>query len=482
MTEEAKDQHEETHHEPAQNPEPSDVNATENETEETTEPEITFADFKLNRQLLNAIADAGFTKPTPVQEKTIPLITAGHDVMGIAQTGTGKTAAFVLPILMKVKYAQGTNPRALIVVPTRELGMQIEDHIQQLAKYTDIRFFAIYGGLGPKSQIEQIEKGVDILIATPGRLMELYLKGALILKELKTLVLDEADKMMDMGFMPQIRALLEVIPRKRQNLLFSATMSPRIEKLSEEFLEFPMKVEITRQATPVDTVTQVLYHVPNLPTKINLLEYLVRDEEKFNRVMIFCRSKATAENVSKFLIRKVNGETRVLHGNKGQNTRINAIEDFRNGDIRFLVATDVAARGIDVSLVSHVINFDVPAIYEDYVHRIGRTGRAFNEGHAITFANEAERASIGEIEKLMHMQIPVEEMPEEVKIEKTGFDEQQKIAKDLDTQKRKLDPDFKGAFHEKKQYLREGVIDKRTGKPFVEKKPTKIRGFRRNKS
>lgn len=473
MTEEASNPNEEALNQPAEQAE---------QPEEMAAPKITFADFKLNRQLLNAIEEAGFTAPTPVQEKTIPLITAGHDVMGIAQTGTGKTAAFVLPILMKVKYAQGTNPRALIVVPTRELGMQIEDHIKVLAKYTDIRFFAIYGGLGPKSQIEQIEKGVDILIATPGRLMELYLKGALILKELKTLVLDEADKMMDMGFMPQIRALLEVIPRKRQNLLFSATMSPRIEKLSEEFLEFPMKVEITRQATPVDTVSQVLYHVPNLPTKINLLAYLLRDAEKFNRVMIFCRSKATAENVSKFLERKIAGETRVLHGNKGQNTRINAIEDFRHGNIRFLVATDVAARGLDVSMVSHVINFDVPAIYEDYVHRIGRTGRALNTGHAITFANEAELASITEIEKLMHMKIPVAEMPAEVKIEKTGFEEKQTIAKDLDHQKRKQDPEFKGAFHEKKQHLREGVIDKRTGKPFVEKKPTKIRGFRKNKS
>ncbi len=243
MTEEAKDSAEETQNEPAENTEPSEAHVTE--TEETAAPGVTFADFKLNRQLLNAIEEAGFTAPTPVQEKTIPLIMAGHDVMGIAQTGTGKTAAFVLPILMKVKYAQGSHPRALIVAPTRELGIQIEDHIKTLAKYTDIRHFAIYGGLGPKTQIETIQNGIDILIATPGRLMELYLKGALILKELKTLVLDEADKMMDMGFMPQIRALLEVIPRKRQNLLFSATMSPRIEKLSEEFLEFPMKVEIT---------------------------------------------------------------------------------------------------------------------------------------------------------------------------------------------------------------------------------------------
>ncbi|GEO05109.1 DEAD/DEAH box family ATP-dependent RNA helicase [Adhaeribacter aerolatus] len=442
----------------------------------------TFEDFKLNKQLLTAITEAGYTIPTPVQEKTIPLVLAGHDVMGIAQTGTGKTAAFVLPLLMKVKYAQGTHPRALIVAPTRELAMQIEDHIKILGKYTDLRYLAIYGGVGPKTQIEKIKAGLDILIATPGRLMEIYLKGDLILKELKTLVLDEADKMMDMGFMPQIRRLLEIIPRKRQNLLFSATMHERVEKLSEEFLEFPMKVEVTPSATPVETVSQVLYQVPNLPTKINMLEYLFRNEEEFTRVMIFTRSKKNAENVSKFLDRKIAGATRVIHGNKGQNARINAMEAFRNGGVRFLVATDVASRGIDISDVSHVINFDVPVIYEDYVHRIGRTGRALQTGSSITFANEAEMHHIHEIEKLIKMQIPEAPLPPDIEVTDTGFEEQQEIARDLDKQKRKTDPDFKGAFHEKKERFHEGAIDKRTGRPFQEKKPTKIRSFRRNKS
>lgn len=442
----------------------------------------TFEDFKLNKQLLNAITEAGYTDPTPVQEKTIPLIQAGHDVMGIAQTGTGKTAAFVLPLLMKIKYAQGTHPRALILLPTRELAMQIEDNIKLLAKYTDIRFLSIYGGIGPKTQIETIKKGIDILIATPGRLMEIYLKGDLVLKELKTLVLDEADKMMDMGFMSQIRRILEVIPRKRQNLLFSATMSERIETLSAEFLEFPMKVEVTPSATPVETVTQTVYRVPNLPTKINLLQYLFKDEAAFNRVMIFTKSKKNAENVFHFLERKVPGESRVIHGNKGQNTRINAMAAFKSGEVRFLVATDVAARGIDISDVSHVINFDVPIIYEDYVHRIGRTGRALKEGISITFANEAEINHITEIEKIIKMKIPEASFPEEVTVAKTDFDEKQEIAKDLDTHKRRADPEFKGAFHDKKERLHEGTIDKRTGRPFEEKKPTKIRGFRRNKS
>jgi ATP-dependent RNA helicase RhlE len=418
---------------------------------EEAEKEITtFEDFKLNKQLLNAIADAGYEKPTPIQLQAIPLIMAGHDILGIAQTGTGKTAAFLLPLLMKVKYAQGQNPRALIIAPTRELVMQIKENITLLAKYTDLRHMAIYGGLGPKTQIENISKGIDILVATPKRLMELYLKGDLVLKELKTLILDEADKMMDMGFMPQIRQLLEVLPRKRQNLLFSATMPDKVVELSEEFLEFPLRVEVTPQATPVETVSQVLYQVPNLRTKIELLEHLIQDEENFKRVIIFTRSKKNAESVSKFLEHRNYGEVRAIHGNKGQNTRINSMEAFKGGEVRFLVATDVAARGIDVTMVSHVINFDVPLIYEDYVHRIGRTGRAENAGAAITFATDAEMYHIGKIEKIIRMPIPQVPMPTNVKVFETPFEEQQEMARDVDRQKRRENPDFKGAFHEKK--------------------------------
>ncbi|MBF9255180.1 DEAD/DEAH box helicase [Pontibacter sp. 172403-2] len=410
----------------------------------------TFEDFKLNKQLLNAITEAGYEKPTPIQLQAIPLIMAGHDILGIAQTGTGKTAAFLLPLLMKVKYAQGQHPRALIIAPTRELVMQIEENITLLAKYTGLRHTAIYGGLGPKTQIETINQGIDILVATPKRLMELYLKGDLILKELKTLILDEADKMMDMGFMPQIRQLLEVIPRKRQNLLFSATMPDKVVQLSEEFLEFPVRVEVTPQATPVETVSQVLYQVPNLRTKIELLEYLIQDTEALNRVIIFTRSKKNAESVSKFLEHRNYGEVRAIHGNKGQNTRINSMEAFKGGEVRFLVATDVAARGIDVSMVSHVINFDVPLIYEDYVHRIGRTGRAENVGAAITFANEVEMYHIHQIEKLIRMQIPVLPLPAAVKVFETPFEEAQEMARETDFIKRRDNPDFKGAFHEKK--------------------------------
>jgi ATP-dependent RNA helicase RhlE len=429
---------------------------------------ITFEDFKFNRQLLNAIADAGYTEPTPVQQKAMPPIINGQDVMGIAQTGTGKTAAYVLPIIMRLKYAQGDHARALIIAPTRELAMQIEENVKTYAKYTDLRIVSVYGGLGPKTQIELINKGVDIIVATPGRLMDIYLAGHIVTKTLQVLVLDEADKMMDMGFMPQINRILEVVPLKRQNLLFSATMSEKIHELSANFLEFPTVIEVTPQATPAQTVEQKLYHVPNMKTKINLLRELLKDEGDITKLMIFCKTRTVAEDVYKFLLRKYGeGQVRVLHANKGQNTRINSMNAFKNDEVKILVATDVASRGIDVSDVSHVINFDVPVVIEDYVHRIGRTGRALQSGVAVTFCGPAEEYYLNKIEKLIKQTIPVFTMPADVFVEETPYEERQDQNKEIDMQKRKDDPDFKGAFHEKKTMNQRKKFDaakaKRTG-------------------
>ena len=413
-----------------------------------------FESFNLNKQLLNAVADLGFDTPTEIQQKAIPIILAGQEIIGIAQTGTGKTAAYLLPLLMKIKFAQGLEPRAVILAPTKELIIQIAEHTKLLAKYTDLRILAIYGGIGPKTQIEMIHQGVDILISTPGRFTELYQRGELSTKQIKILVLDEADRMMDMGFMGQLRKILEVLPLKRQNLLFSATFSERIEKLSAEFLEFPIKVAVTPQATVAKQVEQELYHIPNIKTKINFLEYLLEQKkEEFNRVMIFTRTKESADNVFNFLDRKGLGPVKVIHSNKGQNSRINAVNEFKEGKLRVLVSTDVTARGIDVVKVSHVINFDVPAFHEDYVHRIGRTGRAFQEGKAISFVTKAELYHIDKIEKLIREKIPVKELPEAVAVAKTPYEESQAMALDIDWQKKKEDPDFKGAFHEKKWKL-----------------------------
>ena len=412
-----------------------------------------FEQFKLNRQLLNAIEEAGYTEPTPIQEQAIPLAIAGQDILGIAQTGTGKTAAYTLPLLMRIKYAQGEHPRALILAPTRELAMQISETIIQLSKHTDIRTVVLYGGIGPKAQTEAIRKGVDIIVATPGRFMDLYFKEEIIVKHLNVMILDEADKMMDMGFMPQIRKLLEIIPRKRQNMLFSATFSDKVERLSYEFLEFPTRIEITPQATTAEMVTQSIYEVPNFRTKINLLTSLLKDNQVFNRVLIFTRSKEVAGLVHEHLLGRVvkEQELKVIHANKGQNTRINAMEAFKEGSVRVMVATDVVSRGIDITEVSHVINFDVPLIYEDYVHRIGRTGRANKVGEAITFITMADEYHILKIEKMIRMTIPRKELPEDVEIAPTPHNERQDMLREIDNQKRREDPTFLGAFHEKKK-------------------------------
>ncbi len=438
-----------------------------------------FEEFKLNRQILNAIADAGFTEATPIQEKAIGSVLSGQDLFGIAETGTGKTAAFVLPILMQLKYAQGDNPRALILSPTRELAMQIAEQVKLLSTYTDLRSLVIFGGLGPKTQKEQIAKGVDILIATPGRFLELYLGGDINTQSIKFLVLDEADKMMDMGFIGSIHRILEIVPRKRQNLLFSATMSQLVQKIAGDFLKNPVVIETSAQATPAANVTQTLYYVPNFKTKLNLLQHLLKNDEAFSRLIIFCKTKVVADNIFNFMQRKYGAENvRVIHANKGQNTRINSINSFKEGNVRVLVATDVASRGIDISNVSHVINFDVPIIIEDYVHRIGRTGRASAMGDAITFANDAEKYYIRKIEKLIRQFIPVVEMPAGVFVDETGYDERQKIAQEIDLQKRKEDPDFQGAFHEKKNAAKIEKSDREKAKAKAGKV---IKSFKKGK-
>lgn len=417
----------------------------------TEERQMKFEDFKLNKQLLTAIKQMGYEHPSPIQAQAIPMALAGHDILGIAQTGTGKTAAYLLPILMKLKYPQGDAPRALILAPTRELAIQIDKEIAKIGKYTGLRHTAVYGGTGMKPQIEAIENGIDILVGTPGRVMDIYLKHVLVVKQIKVMVLDEADRIMDMGFMPQIRRMLEIVPRKRQNMLFSATMHDVVVRLTQEFLDFPQRIEITPQATTAEMVEQYVYKVPNLRTKINMLYHLLTEQaETFQKVIIFTKRREHADNIFRFLDRKIDKPIRVIHANKGQNTRINALDAFKQGEADVLVATDVAARGIDVSQVSHVINFDVPVLYDDYVHRVGRTGRANNSGVAITFCNPAEEYHLGKIQELIRMQVPEVEMPEEVEVLPTEFEEKQEQARAIDAQKRKEDPTFKGAFHDKK--------------------------------
>jgi len=410
----------------------------------------TFDKFGIGKSILKALDEIGFHEPTPVQELAIPVIKSGQDILGIAQTGTGKTAAYLIPMLMKLVKAEGEDPRALILVPTRELAIQVGEDIEELTQYTNLRSAAVFGGIGWTKHAELVKPGVDIVVATPGRLWELYQIGALRFKKIKMLVIDEADRMLDMGFMPQLNQLFEVIPPKRQNLLFSATFSDKIELISNEFLTFPARVEVAPSATTVDKVEQYFYRLPNFRSKLNLITYLLTGTDVYKRVIIFCATKENAEFVFKVLDRKVEGEVRVLHSNKAQNTRINAIQAFKEGNVRVLISTDVSARGIDVSLISHVINFDIPTNYEDYVHRIGRTARANHEGVAISFLKPDEEFHLENIEKLIRLEITELPVPEEVELVESSRSEMQEIARELDRQKKMDDNGFKGAFHEKK--------------------------------
>ena len=324
---------------------------------------MTFNELNISKQILMALEDAGFEQPTPIQERAFPVIRSGKDVIGIAQTGTGKTLAYLIPLLMKLHYAQGNYPRALVIVPTRELVVQVCESVELLTEYMDIRCVGIYGGTNIRTQQAAVYEGVDLLVTTPGRFMDIYMNGIIRTPQIKTVVVDEADRLMDMGFMPQLRSILEVVPEKHQTLLFSATFSTTIAELAAEFLApEPVRIETGNPTTPVELVTQLRYDLPNIQTKINLLKLLLTDKEEFRRVMIFTETKKNADRIVERLGDHWKGELSVLHSNKAQNSRLNALKAFKEGKTRIMVSSDVAARGIDVQDVSHVINFDIPSI------------------------------------------------------------------------------------------------------------------------
>ena len=410
-----------------------------------------FEELKIARSLLKSLEEIGFREPTPVQEQAIPVINSGVNVVGVAQTGTGKTAAYLLPLLTRLVKAEGTEPRCIVLVPTRELSVQVGEDIAELTAFSDLRHVSVYGGVGWTRHAALLEPGTDIVVATPGRLWDLYQANALSFRKVKYLVIDEADRMLDMGFIPQLRQLFEIIPSRRQNLLFSATFPEKVEKMAEEFLDHFERVEVAPSATPVDQVKQVVYRVPNFQTKLTLIRHLLEDGADFNRVILFVKTKASADAVYKVIKRKTEGEKRIMHSDKGQSTRLNAIKAFKEGEVRILITTDLSARGLDATLVSHVINFDIPPHYEDYIHRIGRTARAGNLGTAITMVTPDEIWHLKHIEKMIRMEIPVVEIPSGVTVAETTFEERQKQKREVDRQRKEDDPTFKGAFHEKKK-------------------------------
>lgn len=407
-----------------------------------------FKDLNISKQILMALEEAGFEQPTSIQEQAFSVIRSGKDMVGIAQTGTGKTLAYLIPLLMKLHYAQGNYPRALVVVPTRELVVQVCESVELLTEFMDIRCVGIYGGTNIRTQQSAVFEGVDLLVATPGRFMDIYMNGIIRTAQIKTVVVDEADRLMDLGFMPQLRSILEVIPEKHQTLLFSATFSASVDEMSREFLTpEPVRVETVAQATPVEHVSQFRYDVPNIATKINLLKLLLADREEFRRVMVFTETKKNADRIVEKLAESWTGELSVLHSNKAQNSRLNALKAFKEGRTRIMVSSDVAARGIDVQEVTHVINFDIPSIPEEYVHRIGRTARAGKEGTAISFVAEKEEEKFVAIEQLIHQEIELLDLPQNLEISDLLMDEERVQTANIVYQRGK--PKGGGAFHQK---------------------------------
>ena len=361
-----------------------------------------FRSLGLPAPILQAVQESGYTEPTPIQSAAIPPILAGHDLIGIAQTGTGKTAAFTLPILAKLAgqpvAGSRRSVRALVVAPTRELVVQIEENVRAYGKHLSLRMATVFGGVGERPQIEALRSGVDIVVATPGRLLDLMGQRHGDFSGLQFLVLDEADRMLDMGFLPPIRQIVRAIPAKRQTLLFSATLSREIEALTHEFQRAPKIVQIGRRSNPAETVTQLIYEIPK-HLKPALLAHLLRDPS-LNMVLVFSRMKHGADRVARHLESK-GIKTATLHSNRSQNQRLRALKDFKSGAVRVLVATDIAARGIDVDGISHVVNYDFPMHSEDYVHRIGRTGRAHAVGDAISFVTPEDQGTLRSLERFI---------------------------------------------------------------------------------
>jgi ATP-dependent RNA helicase RhlE len=369
---------------------------------------MSFTSLKLIDPVMEALTAEGYIYPTPIQNQAIPHVLSGRDLQGCAQTGTGKTAAFAIPIiqLLHKQNKAKTGIKALVLTPTRELAIQIGESFSTYGKFTGIRYTTVYGGVSQLPQTKALKRGVDVLVATPGRLLDLINQGYIRLNQLEIFVLDEADRMLDMGFINDIRKVIRLLPDKRQTLFFSATMPHEIQKLASDLLKNPVKVEVTPPASTVDSIEQSIYHTSK-PDKPKMLLHLLR-EQNISTALVFTRTKHGADKVVKFLHR-ADVKAAAIHGNKSQNARQSALNDFKKGRLKVLVATDIAARGIDIDELSHVFNYDLPNIPETYVHRIGRTGRAGLNGTAIAFCDSDERKELRDIEKLILKRIPVVE-------------------------------------------------------------------------
>jgi ATP-dependent RNA helicase RhlE len=408
----------------------------------------TFEKFNLPKSVQKAIDELGFVTPTPIQEKSFSVIMSGRDMMGIAQTGTGKTFAYLLPLLKLYKFTPTNTPKIVILVPTRELVVQVVDEIEKLTKYMSVKTLGIFGGVNINTQKKAVYEGVDILVGTPGRMMDLALDAVVRFDETQKLVIDEFDEMLNLGFRTQLTALLAMMKTKRQNILFSATMTDEVDAVLNDFFDFPEEVTLAASGTPLENITQITYNVPNFNTKVNLLKHLLQTNESMERVLVFVNNKKISDMLHTRIEEDFEGQFGVIHSNKSQNYRLSTMAEFQEGNLRGLITTDIMARGLDISNISHVINFELPEFPELYMHRIGRTGRADATGTAISFITPREEEFKVEVEVLMNQELEIADFPEEVEISlKLIEPEKDKQPIKFLMKKQTLKGD--GAFHEK---------------------------------
>jgi ATP-dependent RNA helicase RhlE len=410
-----------------------------------------FHDLNLSKQLLKALEEQGLSTPTTIQSKSFSVIMSGRDVVGIAQTGTGKTLAFLLPTLNMLKYSNQNDPRVIILVPTRELVLQVVEEIEKLTTYVSIRTLGIFGGANINTQIDQIMSGVDIIVATPGRFYDVILNGTLKTKMIQKLIIDEMDEMLNLGFRVQLKNILEVIPEKRQNLLFSATLDEEVESIIDDYFNTPERVEAAAPGTPVEKIRQSTFKIPNFLSKVNLIKHLFEKDETMNKVLVFTKSRKIADllfdNINEYFPEDIG----VIHSNKSQNYRFNSLKNFQDNKHRILIATDLVSRGLDISDVSHVINFDIPEDPTHYIHRIGRTGRADKEGIAISFISDLDVDLYAKIETTINSTISDTTIPEEVEISSTLLEFEKPEVPGVNYLAKTTLKNSQGAFHEKKE-------------------------------
>lgn len=408
----------------------------------------TFEQFNLPKSLQKAIDELGFVNPTPIQEKSFSVIMSGRDMMGIAQTGTGKTFAYLLPLLKLYKFTNTNTPKIVVLVPTRELVVQVVEEVEKLTKYMSVKTLGIYGGVNINTQKKAVYEGVDILVGTPGRTMDLALDAVVRFDETQKLVIDEFDEMLNLGFRTQLTALLAMMKTKRQNILFSATMTDEVDAVLNDYFDYPEEVTLSASGTPLENIKQITYNVPNFNTKVNLLQHLLETNEDMSRVLVFVNNKKISDMLHTRIEEAFEGQFGVIHSNKSQNYRLSTMAEFQEGNLRGLITTDIMARGLDISNITHVVNFEMPELPELYMHRIGRTGRADATGTAISFITPREEESKIEVEVLMNMELEMEPFPEEVEIS-IKLIEPEKDRQPVKFLMKKVKLDGEGAFQEK---------------------------------